>query len=342
MSTTEIIAVIEAGLPEARTVADRTFPLTLTPERSPCTTDQLCTWLEQRAGWLLDRARDHGAVLLRGFAVKSPDEFARVVEGLGLDNMPYIGGAAVRSKVSGERVLTSNESPPSEPIPLHHEMSQVPDPPDYVVFYCDIPASEGGETPIVLSNHVYQLARARHPEFMARVEELGVRYVRIMPAEDDPSSAIGRSWKSTYQADSREQAEARMRAQNTSFEWLDSGDLRTITAALPAIRTDTRTGEKTFFNSMIAAYTGWVDSRNDPTRAVQLGDGSPVDHQAMMDIADIMMAERVAFAWHKRDILLVDNRLTMHSRNPFVPPRRILASVARTPRNSSAASTERS
>ena len=84
---------------------------------------------------------------------------------------------------------------------------------------------------------------------------------------------------------------------------------------------------------MVAAYLGWVDSRNDPKKAVQLGDGSPVDHDAMMAIADFMQRERVAFRWHKGDVLLVDNRLTMHSRNPFTPPRRVLASVARARRH---------
>ncbi len=43
----------------------------------------------------------------------------------------------------------------------------------------------------------------RFPEFMQQVEEQGVRYIRIMPCEDDPSSAIGRGWKSTFLTDSR-------------------------------------------------------------------------------------------------------------------------------------------
>ena len=334
-------SIVEIDLPGAREIAGKVFPVAFGPAGPPDpasggpasgagrSIETLLDWITGNRDEIFDRARDHGAVLLRGFEVATADDFARVVDALELDNMPYVGGAAVRNRVAGDRVLTANESPPSEPIPFHHEMSQVPEPPHYVVFCCDVPAAEGGETPILLSNQVYQLARERHPEFMQRVEQLGVRYRRIMPTEDDPSSAIGRSWKSTYQASTREQAEARMREQQTSWTWLDNGDLETITTALPAIRTEPRTGRKTFFNSMIAAYTGWVDRRNDPTRAVQLGDGSPVDHQAMVDIAEIMARHRVAFAWRKSDVLLVDNRLTMHSRNPFVPPRRILASVAR-------------
>lgn len=322
-------AIVELELQAARLVDGKVFPLAIGPAPNHGSLHDLRAWISENREQLFDRAKDHGAVLLRGFAVECADDFAVVVDSLGLDNMPYIGGAAVRNQVSGERILTTNESPPSEPIPLHHEMSQVPDPPDYVIFYCDIPAREGGETPIVSSSQIYELARERHPEFIAQVEALGVRYVRIMPDRDDPSSAIGRSWRSTYQVETREDAEARMREQRTTWSWLDGGDLRTVTAALPAIRTEPRTGKKTFFNSMIAAYTGWVDARNDPREAVQLGDGSPVDHRAMMDIAELMAEQRVAFRWNKGDVLLVDNRLTMHSRSPFAPPRRILASVAR-------------
>jgi alpha-ketoglutarate-dependent taurine dioxygenase len=37
----------------------------------------------------------------------------------------------------------------------------------------------------------------------------------------------------------------------------------------------------------------------------------------------------VAFEWEQGDILVIDNRLAMHSRKPFVKPRVVLASLAR-------------
>lgn len=305
------------------------FPLALEPATDNASAAALCTELSTDRDTLFERLMQHGAILIRGYAVNEPEQFAEVVDALDLENMPYIGGAAVRQKVAGGKVLTANEAPPSEPIPFHHEMAQVPNPPAYLAFCCDVVPVEGGETPIILSHAVYDFAVARYPGFMARVEELGVRYLRILPEEDDPASAIGRSWKSTYQTESRDEAEARMREQGTEWEWLATGDLKTVTKTLPAIRIEPRTGKKTFFNAMIAAYLGWVDVRNDPTRAVMLGDGSPVEHQAMMGIADYMERTKVAIPWQKGDVLLVDNGLTMHSRNPFTPPRRILASVAK-------------
>jgi len=315
---------------EDRDVDGVAFPLTLAAsEPSQTEAYDLIRWIEGRRDEIFDYAEKHGAVLFRGFGVDTPDDFAGVVEAFDLDNMPYIGGAAVRNKVAGNKILTANEAPPSEPIPFHHEMAQVPSPPHYLVFCCDIAPAEGGETPIVLSHEIYDWAAANCPEFMAKVEDLGVRYVRVLPEADDPTSAIGRSWKSTYQAETREQAEAAMAEQGTEWEWLDNGNVKTTTAVLPAVRTDERTGQKTFFNSMVAAYRGWVDSRNDPKKAIVLGDGSPVDKEAMDGIADFMDSACVKFRWIKGDVLLVDNRLTMHSRSPYTPPRRILASVAK-------------
>ena len=40
------------------------------------------------------------------------------------DDIIYEGGAAVRTQIT-ENVFTANESPSSEKIPFHHEMSQV-------------------------------------------------------------------------------------------------------------------------------------------------------------------------------------------------------------------------
>ena len=97
---------------------------------------------------------------------------------------------------------------------------------------------------------------------------------------------------------------------------------------VPAIRTDERSGVKTFFNSMVAAYTGWIDSRNDPRRAVICGDGTAVDGDALEATAVAMNEESVAFRWEAGDMLWIDNRLVMHARRPYEGPRRILASIA--------------
>ena len=315
-------------IPEQRQVDGQPFPLVLSPKAPGKGIDDTLDWLASNGDALRARMIETGAILLRNFPIQSPADFDAVVRAAGFQGMPYVGGAAPRNEVVKGRVLTTNESPPSEPIPFHHEMSQVPNPPAYIMFYCDVPPEQGGETPIVLSNRVYTRFRDISAEFADRLEDKGVRYVRVMPGEDDDSSAIGRSWRSTFLTDSREEAEQKMQDMGMEWKWLDNDELYTVTRALPAIRTDERSGRKTFFNSVVAAYTGWVDSRNDPTKAVRCGDDTPVDGDVLLQTAQAMKEECVAFKWQKGDILLIDNALVMHSRNPFSGRRSILASIA--------------
>ena len=116
--------------------------------------------------------------------------------------MEYLGGAAVRTQLT-DRVFTANESPASEKIPFHHEMAQTPAPPTHLFFYCEQAASTGGETPILPSTEIYKDMFLKHPAFMEKLETLGLKYIRVMPEEDDPTSAIGRGWKSTFLTDSK-------------------------------------------------------------------------------------------------------------------------------------------
>lgn len=324
-------AFAPTSIPDQVTVDGVAFPLTLAPAVSSSATTYaaLAAQVRRERQMVLEAAARHGAVLLRGFGGKdhSAEGFAAVAEALGLEKYPYVGGAAPRTNVVRDVVFTTNESPPSEPIPFHHEIAQVPDPPSYILFYCETPSRQGGETPIIRSDVVARYFFDAFPAFAREVEVKGVRYIRTMPLEDDNSSAIGRSWKSTFQCQTKAEAEAAMAKIGTEWEWLANGDVRTTSAVVPAIRTDKRTGRKMFFNSIVAAFTGWIDSRNDPTKSVVLGDGSPVNAEALLATAAFQRDNRVAFPWQAGDIIIIDNFTTMHSRNSFERPRRVLAAI---------------
>ena len=258
-------------LPGAKVWKGRELPLTLSPSKENADSGHLMDYISKNKNSLLQQAVTHGAVLLRGWNA-SKEDFADAFEGLELQKFPYVGGAAPRHMVVRDVVYTTNESPPSEPIPFHHEMAQVPNPPNYVAFYCEREPSEGGETPIILSRAVAEYFERTYPEFYDKVLQMGVRYVRTMPLENDNSSAIGRSWKSTFGVETKEEAEEVMTRLGTTWKWLENGDCRTTTATVPALRSEPRLGNmRTFFNAIVAAYTGWVDSRNDPTKSILLG-----------------------------------------------------------------------
>eukprot|EP00122_Pirum_gemmata_P015716 Pgem_evm1s14697 len=54
-----------------------------------------------------------------------------------------------------------------------------------------------------------------------------------------------------------------MEKQNMSWKWFENGNCTISTESLPAVRVCSN-GNKSFMNQVVAAYTGWVDKRNNP------------------------------------------------------------------------------
>jgi hypothetical protein len=195
-------------------------------------------------------------------------------------------------------------------------MAQVPLYPKELLFYCDLPPSKGGETPILQSDVIFEKVQEKYPQFVQKLLELGVVYTRIIPKEDDPSSPIGRGWVNTFGTSDPKEAEVAASKLNVNLEWLENGDVKTVSSVLPAVKVVKIGNEekKVWFNSMIAAFVGWTDKRNDPTKAVTFGDGSLFDSQIMQDILKMMMEIRVCIPWEEGDVIWIDNNQVMHSR----------------------------
>ncbi|WVZ72641.1 hypothetical protein U9M48_021066 [Paspalum notatum var. saurae] len=321
----------DARLPQQRAVEGVAFPAVLVPS-GPASAGGVDEFLAavraERASRLEPLLRDAGALLLRGFPARTAADFDRAVDAFGYDELPYVGGAAPRTNVVG-RVFTANESPPDQKIPFHHEMAQVPTFPSKLFFFCEVEPKSGGETPIVLSHYVYKRMQEKFPEFVAKLEKDGLIYTRVLGEGDDPSSPIGRGWQSTFLTKDKAVAEERAAKLGMKLEWTGDGGVKTIMGPIPAVKWDEGRGRKIWFNSMVAAYTGWKDARNDPVKAVTFGDGSPLPGDVVAACGEVLEQECVAVPWRRGDILLIDNWAVLHSRRSFEPPRRILASLCK-------------
>ena len=195
--------VSEIEISESKVFNGEVFPLTFVPKYLELNNlETLTNWVSSNTDQIDELLLKHKAILFRNFNVKDANDFHEVIIATKFQSMDYIGGAAVRTALTS-RVFTANESPASENIPFHHELAQTPSPPTHLLFYCDIPPEKGGETPILISNEVYEYMKVKHPQFIDKLELLGVKYIRILSEEDDPSSAIGRGWKSTFLTDSK-------------------------------------------------------------------------------------------------------------------------------------------
>lgn len=99
-----------------------------------------------------------------------------------------------------------------------------------------------------------------------------------------------------------------------------------ISKTLPAVKVGSN-GSKCFFNQIIAAYTGWVDKRNEYGKAVVFGDGTPLPKETIEDLAKFMLDNQCAYRWENGQFCIVDNSMAYHSRQPFKGRRICYASI---------------
>ena len=312
-------------IPGQHEYGGKPFPLAIkAPEGS---LPEGCEWAGGVAGELSKAAFEHGAVLVRGLPMASPKDFDAIVRAFDFPNFSYADSLSNAYRINfTPRVFSANEAPPDVTIFLHHEMAQTPIYPSKLFFFCQAAADEGGATPICRSDILWDRLREQNPDFADACLAKGLKYSNVMPAEEDRSSGMGRSWQSTFSADTREAAEARLAKLGYTWEWQPNGDLRVTTPVLPAVR-DLGDGRASFFNQLIAAFKGWKDTRNDPAKAITLGDGTPLDPANVA--AASALADELTFdiPWQAGDLALVDNYIAMHGRRTFKGTRRVLASL---------------
>ena len=100
-----------------------------------------------------------------------------------------------------------------------------------------------------------------------------------------------------FHVQKRENAEIEMKKQGFEWEWDDAtGNCKVISKVLPAVRVSSN-GNKTFFNQIIAAYTGWVDKRNVYGKAVTFGDNTELPKDTIETLAKFMDDNKCAYQW---------------------------------------------
>jgi len=286
----------------------------------------LPAWAGANREYLESRLLAHGAVLFRGFGVASPAEFEGVAAAVCGELFGEYGDLP-REEVRG-KVYVSTPYPPDRPILLHNESSQLHRWPMKIWFYCARPAASGGETPVADCREVYRLLDPRVRERLARQ---GVMYVRNYTEKLDVS------WQDFFRTGERAEVERLCRAWGLGFEWKADGGLRTRMVC-PAVARHPKTGEAVAFNQMQAHHVSCLEPAvrasllslfrpEDLPRNVYYGDGGVIEDGVMDEMREAYRRATVSFPWQEGDVLMVDNMLVAHGRNPYTGPRKIMVTM---------------
>ncbi len=140
------------------------FPLALECRNPGASLETVEAWLADQRGDLLSDAERCGAVLFRGFPLRTAADFDRFVSAFGMAPFTYEDSMSNAVRVNRTpRVFTANEAPPTAQIFFHHEMAQTPYYPKKLFFFCERPADSGGATPLCRSDILWERLTARAP-----------------------------------------------------------------------------------------------------------------------------------------------------------------------------------
>jgi amino acid adenylation domain-containing protein len=286
----------------------------------------LSEWTRNNRDSIVQKLRNHGAILFRGFNVSSVEEFEQFLRLLaGGDLLEYSYRSTPRSEVSG-RIYTSTEYPAHQSIPLHNEMSYTREWPGMLGFFCIEAASEGGETPIADSRRVLNLIA---PAIKERFISKGVMYVR------NYGEALDLPWQNVFQTNERAEVEDYCRKSGIEFEW--KHDVLRTSQVCQAVANHPHTGEMVWFNQAHLFHISSLESQvreslsslgnGEPPRNAYYGDGTPINESDLEHIREVYTKEAVVFGWQKQDILVLDNMLAAHGRRPFRGSRKLVVGM---------------
>jgi alpha-ketoglutarate-dependent taurine dioxygenase len=291
---------------------------------------QPAPWAQRHKEQVKALVRQNGALLIRGLRMHGTRQFGQFLEEIFEHPLAeYTYRSTPRTKLGGN-VYTATEYHPSETIPQHNESSYANVWPMHIGFFCMIPpaAGMGGATPLADSRAV--LARIP-PEIVERFEKRQLQYVRNYGSVDLP-------WNEVFQTNDRQRVEAFCERNRLSFEWTANGGLRTRQVT-PATEIHAVTGEKVWFNQAhLFHISGLADEvgrdllsmyrMEDLPRNVYFGDGTPIEVDDLNRIRAAYDEVKFHFDWQKDDLVILDNMLFTHGRQPYSGPRTILVGMA--------------
>ncbi len=288
-------------------------------------------WLVRRQHDLDNLVVEHGGIVLRGFPVRTTDDFNDLVALFPSYQGGYRGGASPRRRLAS-RVLESTALASHLKITLHSEMAYTRDYPPRIVFFCRVLAKKGGETIIAdLRRITAKLPR----EIRKLIESKKVRIVRnYAPAGADFGAAAQNPdhlpWDHGLGTNDREEAERLCASMGMQPIWNEDGSLTVISQVEP-FATHPKTGRSIYRSTLhtggripnlSADEQAFTKHQAMPT-GYYLGDGTPLPLAHADTIKAIVDEETLAWPWRAGDVMILDNLLVAHGRNPFEGEREV-------------------
>ncbi len=286
-------------------------------------------WCRANAGHVERLLGQSGALLIRGLTITGSKKFESYLTALfGSELEEYHYRSTPRTQLRGN-VYTATEYHAAATIVQHNENAYSSNWPMRLGLGCLEAPAVGGETPICSSAEVLRHIDA---DVVEEFQRRKLMYVRNYSEIDLP-------WTEVFQTTRQADVDRFCSANGIEREWRADGSLRTWQVN-QAVLAHPVTGTPLWFNQAHLFHVSALPPEErahlldvlDPERLprhVYFGDGSPIPDAAIAHINAVYRERQIMFPWQEHDLMLVDNMLYTHGRNPFEGARKVIVGMAR-------------
>jgi alpha-ketoglutarate-dependent taurine dioxygenase len=271
-----------------------------------------------------------GAVKFVGIQIDSLEKFQHIVNSISSKFLSYIDGNSPRIKLS-ENVYTSTEYSKDHKITMHNELSYSSKWPNKLFFSCLQPAQTRGETLLADSR---EILKKMNKTIVSEIRKRGITYIRNLHG----GKGIGPSWQDTFETTDKRKLEACCHSLSIDFEW--RGDFVRLKQSSKGIIEHRNSKQEVWFNQIDQFHPCHLGEETFETMKmlfespehfpmyVRFGDGTEISESFVREVLKTIDEVTIAPTWQKNELLILDNELVSHGRNPYTGERNVLVAMS--------------
>ena len=146
------------------------------------------------------------------------------------------------------------------------------------------------------------------------------------------------SWQEVFQVDDPKKVASFCEQNGIEYSWQQNKVLQTQQICQASL-VHPKTGTKVWFNQAHLFHISALDNKNmlslinevgmkNLPRNAFYGDGSEIEIVALEHIRDCYEKEKISFLWQEGDLMMLDNILFAHGREPYKGNRKVVVAMA--------------
>ncbi|HUC59573.1 MAG TPA: TauD/TfdA family dioxygenase [Streptosporangiaceae bacterium] len=282
------------------------------------TNDTAASWVLSHRGEIEELLLRHGCLVVSGLGVSSAADLAKVRSGLGHVPVRSREPFAPRQDF-GDGVYSWPEWSAAREMCMHHEQGYATDYPGLLLMACVRGPAEGGALLLADTRRFLTLLPERLAKRLAAEGWLLRR--NFLPR-------LGLGWREALDVRYPSEVAGVCAERDIEFEWLDSETLR-LWQRRAAIVTHQVTGEKCAFSDLLF-MSQWSIAKPERDLLIHAfgadglpfnsyyGSGEELAEEDYWVLVRAYQQVTVEVNWQQGDVLIIDNVMTAHGREPYV------------------------